>query len=212
MPESTPPAAPKPAVIEELAGISTANISDALFRMGIKDRTMRSPIKPVDPSMRVTGPACTAWAYPGGTHACDLALATAQPGEVIVLDGKGYLEAVLWGEIYSHMAVARGIAGTVIDGAVRDVDGVAELGYPLFGAGITPAAGTADELGQVNVPIQCGGVVVNPGDWIFGDLLGVVVARPDELETVLDWCHQIAEKEAKLLSEARVQIEARQHG
>jgi regulator of RNase E activity RraA len=107
------------------------------------------------------------------------------------------------------MAMARGIAGTVIDGAVRDIDGVAELGYPLFAAGITPAAGTADELGQVNVSITCAGVVVNPGDWVFGDLLGVVVVRPDELETVLDWCRQIAEKEAKMIAEAKAQIEAR---
>lgn len=205
------PDTPDPAVIEELADISTANISDALFRMGIKDRTMRAQVKPVDPSMRVSGPACTAWAYPGGTHACDLALQAAEPGQVIVLDGKGFLEAVLWGEIFSYMATARGIAGTVIDGAVRDVDGVAELGYPLFAAGITPAAGTADELGQVNVSITCAGVVINPGDWVFGDLLGVVVVRPDELETVLDWCRQIAEKEAKMIAEAKAQIEARRH-
>ena len=209
MPQSS---SPRPAAAQELAGISTANISDALFRMGIKDRTMRSQIKPVDSSMRVAGPACTAWAYPGGTHASELALEAAEAGQVIVLDGKGYLEAVLWGEIFSYMAAARGVAGTVIDGAVRDIDGVTELGYPLFAAGITPAAGTADPLGEATVPIQCGGVVVNPGDWVFGDLLGVVVARPDELEAVLDWCRQIAEKEAKMIADARAQIAARANG
>jgi 4-hydroxy-4-methyl-2-oxoglutarate aldolase len=209
MSQSDNPASPHSAVTRELADISTANISDALFRMGIKDRTMRAQIKPVDPSMHIAGPACTAWAYPGGTHASELALDAAEPGQVIVLDGKGYLEAVLWGEIFSYMATAKGVAGTVIDGAVRDIDGVAELGFPLFAAGITPAAGTADTLGEANVPIQCGGVVVNPGDWVFGDLLGVVVVRPDELENVLDWCRQIAEKEAGMIEDAKARIEAR---
>jgi len=205
------PDSPDLSVTQELAGISTANISDALFRMGHKDRTMRAQIKPVDPAMHVAGPACTAWAYPGGTHASELALEAAEPGQVIVLDGKGYLEAVLWGEIFSHMAMAKGIAGTVIDGAVRDIDGVRELGFPLFAAGITPAAGTADTLGEANVPIQCGNVVVNPGDWVFGDMLGVVVVRPTELETVLDWCRQILEKEAKMIADAKAQMEARRN-
>jgi regulator of RNase E activity RraA len=166
------------AAARELADISTANISDALFRMGHKDRTMRAQIKPVDEAMRVAGPACTAWAYPGGTNASSLALKAAEPGQVIVLDGKGYLEAVLWGEIFSYMATAKGIAGAVIDGAVRDIDGVREVGFPLFAAGITPAAG---------------------------------VVRPDELETVLDWCRQIVEKEAGMIADTKAQIEARRN-
>jgi len=194
---------------QELAGISSANISDALFRMGHKDRTMRARIKPVDESMRVAGTACTAWAYPGGTYASSLALNTAEPGQVIVLDGKGYLENILWGEIFSYLATAKGIAGAVIDGSVRDIDGVREVGFPLFAAGISPAAGTGDKLGEVNVTITCAGVVVNPGDWIFGDMLGVVVIRPHELDEVLDWCRQIVEKEAKMIADAKARIEAK---
>jgi len=200
------------AVTRELAGISSANISDALFRMGHKDRTMRARIKPVDPSMRVAGPACTAWAYPGGTHASGLALNAAEPGQVIVLDGKGYIENILWGEIFSYMATAKGIAGAVIDGAVRDIDGVREVGFPLFAAGISPGAGTGDKLGEVNLTIQCAGVVVNPGDWVFGDMLGVVVVRPHELDEVLDWCRQIVEKESKMIADAKAKIEARRNG
>ena len=191
----------------ELAGRSTATISDALFRMGHKDRTMSARIKPVDERMRLAGPACTAWAYPGGTQASSLALQAAETGQVIVLDGKGYLDAVLWGEIFSWLATAKGIAGAVIDGAVRDIQGVRELGFPLFAAGITPAAGTGDKLGEVGVTIQCGGVVVNPGDLVFGDMLGVVVVRPDETAEVLDWCRQILEKEAKMIADARARIQ-----
>jgi regulator of RNase E activity RraA len=194
---------------EELAGLSTAIISDALFRMGKKDRTMQARIKPVDESMRVAGPAFTAWAYPGGTYATGQALDAAEAGQVIVLDGKGYLDAVLWGEICSWMAMAKGIAGTVIDGAVRDIDDVRKMGYPLFAAGVTPAAGTGDTLGEVNVPIQCAGVVVNPGDWVFGDLLGVVIVHPDELNETLDWCRDVLDKEAKMLAEAKADLQAR---
>ncbi len=197
------------AAAQELARASTANISDALFRMGHKDRTMRARIKPVDASMRLAGPACTAWAYPGGTYASGLALDAAEPGQVIVIDGKGYLENILWGEIFSYLAVAKGIAGAVIDGSVRDIDGVRAAGFPLFAAGISPGAGTGDKLGEVNITIQCGGVVVNPGDWVFGDQLGVVVVRPHELDEVLDWCRQIVEKESQMIAEAKARIEAR---
>ena len=194
---------------KELAELSTAIISDALFCMGIKDRTMQGRIKPISETMKLAGPACTAWAYPGGTHATSQALETAQAGEVVVLDGKGYLDAVLWGEIFSWMAMAKGIAGAVIDGAVRDIGGVRDIGFPLFAAGVTPAAGTTDSLGQVNVPIQCAGVVVNPGDWVFGDMLGVVIVHPDELAQTLDQCHDIRDKEAKMIADAKAQLQAR---
>ncbi|MEN6345684.1 MAG: RraA family protein [Armatimonadia bacterium] len=183
--------------VAALAEMSTAILSDALFRMGHKNRTMRHQIKPIADNLRVHGPACTAHAYPGGTYASGLALDTAKPGEVIVIDAQGFLEAIMWGEIFSLTALTRGIAGTVIDGAVRDIAEVRTLGYPLFAAGIHPASGTGDKLGEVNVPIQCGGVLVRPGDLIFGDLLGVVVVQPEELLETYDTCRQVLEKEAE---------------
>lgn len=183
---------------EQMAGMSTATISDALFRMGHKDRTMRSRIKPIEPTMRLAGPAFTAQAYPGGTHACGKALDAIKAGQVLVIDGQAYLEAVLWGEIFSIMAQARGVLGTIVDGAVRDINDIIRLDYPVFAAGVTPAAGTGDKLGKVDIPIQCGGVVVNPGDWVFGDLLGVVVVPPDILVETCDWCRQVLEKEQKM--------------
>lgn len=182
----------------QMAEMSTAIISDALFRMGHKDRTMRSRIKPIDPSMRVAGPAFTAQAYPGGTHASGAAIEAMEAGQVLVIDGQAYLEAVLWGEIFSMMAKAKGALGTIVDGAVRDITDIIALGYPVFTAGVTPAAGTGDRLGKIDIPIQCGGVVVNPGDWVFGDLLGVVVVPPDMLLETYDWCHRVLEKEAEL--------------
>lgn len=193
------------AAFEEMARMSTALISDAMFRLGHKDRTMRSRIKPVHPGMRVAGPACTAQGYPGATYASSLALEAARPGEVIVIDAQGYLEAIMWGEIFSTMAMAKGVRGTIVDGAVRDIAEVIELGYPLFGAGISPAAGTSDQLGKVSLPIQCGGVVVRPGDYVFGDLLGVVVVPTEELLIVHEKCLEVAAKEAAILEKLRAQ-------
>jgi 4-hydroxy-4-methyl-2-oxoglutarate aldolase len=191
------------AALAALAEMSTATISDAMFRMGHKNRTMSHVIKPLDSAMRLHGAACTAHAYPGGTYATGLALAAVQPGEVIVIDAQRFLEAVMWGEICSLQAMAGGCAGAVIDGAVRDVDEVIALGFPLFAAGVTPAAGTGDKLGEVNLPIQCGGVVVRPGDLIFGDRLGVVVVPPEELLQVHDWCLNVLEKEEQMKADIR---------
>lgn len=195
--------------VAAMSELSTAIISDAMFRMGHKDRTMRARIKPVDPRMRLAGPACTAHAYPGATYASSLALEAARPGDVIVIDAQGVLEAIMWGEIFSLMATVKGVAGTIVDGAVRDIAEVAELGYPLFSAGVHPAAGTGDKLGKVNLPIQCGGVVVRPGDYVFGDLLGVVVVPPEELLEVYGWCQDVLEKEAEMKADLHAQLEAR---
>lgn len=197
------------AAVAAMAEMSTATISDAMFRMGHKDRTMRARIKPLDPAMRTHGPACTAQAYPGGTHASSLALEAVKPGEVIVIDAQGYLEAVMWGEILSTMAVVAGAAGTIVDGAVRDVAEVKALGYPLFAAGIHPGAGTSDPLGKVQVPITCGGVVVRPGDYVFGDQLGVVIVPPEELLEVHDWCLQVEAKEAAWLADLQAKLRAK---
>lgn len=195
--------------VEYMAHLSTAIISDALFRMGHKDRTMAARIKPIDPAMRVAGPAFTAKAYPGGTHACDEALAACEKGDVLVIDGGGYLDAVLWGEIFSHMAAVKGVLGVVIDGAVRDVDGIVELGFPVFAAGITPAAGTGDRLGEVGIPVSCGGVVVNPGDWVYGDRLGVVVVPEPKLVETRQHCEELLLKERELLAKLRNELGTR---
>ncbi|MEN6303621.1 MAG: RraA family protein [Armatimonadia bacterium] len=197
------------AAVAAMAEMSTAIISDAMFRMGHKDRTMRARIKPVDRSMKLAGPACTAHAYPGATYASGLAMQAAKPGDVIVIDAQGVLEAIMWGEIFSTEALVKGVAGTIVDGAVRDIAEIIELGYPLFAAGIHPAAGTSDKLGKVNIPIQCGGVVVRPGDYVFGDLLGVVVVPPEELLDVYAWCEDVLAKEAKIKADLHEQLKAK---
>ena len=194
------------AAAREMADMSTATISDALFRMGHKNRTMKPRIKPVDTGMRLFGPALTAHAYPGATYASSLALKNVQPGEVIVMDVGGFTNNIMWGEIFSHMAAVAGCAGAVIDGSVRDIEGVMEIDFPLFSAGISPQAGTSDQLGEIRIPIACAGVVVNPGDFVYGDRLGVVVVAPEMTEETLDWCRQIIEKETAMLTKLKAQL------
>lgn len=198
------------AAAREMAGMSTATVSDALFRMGHKNRTMKPRIKPVDPSMRLFGPALTVHAYPGGTYASSIALKAVKEGEVIVMDVGGFVNNIMWGEIFSHMAAVAGCAGAVIDGSVRDIEGVMEIGFPLFAAGTSPQAGTGDKLGEIDIPVSCGGIVVNPGDFVYGDRLGVVVVPPEMAEETLNWCRQIIEKESAMLADLKTQLAERE--
>jgi regulator of RNase E activity RraA len=160
------------------AAATTANISDILGSIGV----MHPDIKPAVPGLRALGRAFTVKAYPGSIITVHKALVEASPGDVIVVDGEGDVgSGALLGEIMALECQIKGFAGIVIDGAVRDVDGLRELGFPVFARGLTPRVGTNRRLGQTQVPISCGGVVVHPGDIILGDGNGVV-AIPQQRE------------------------------
>jgi regulator of RNase E activity RraA len=103
------------------------------------------------------------------------ALSRCPAGHVLVIDGRGERNTALWGIMTTLAARQRGVAGVVIDGAVRDSAGIREEAFPVFARAIVPSAGGAQYLGEMNIPIQCGGVPVNPGDWVCGDEDGVVV-------------------------------------
>jgi 4-hydroxy-4-methyl-2-oxoglutarate aldolase len=113
------------------------------------------------------------------------ALALVKPGDVIVVDGKGDLGAALMGEIMCQQAVALGVAGVVIDGAVRDSVAIRELGFPMFAAGLNPNGPTKSVPGRLNHPISVGGVTVRPGDLVAGDADGVTVIERDKAAAML---------------------------
>jgi len=186
---------------QRFRGVSTAQVSDALFRLGTKRGTMDAGIKPVAPGMKLWGPAFTVKTYPGATYGSDLALKNAKPGDLIVIDGEGFDRSILWGAIYSAMAKKKGIAGAVIDGAVRDIDDVQAMGFPLFARWVCPRAGVFEKQAEIQVPIVCGGVVVNPGDLVIGDLLGVVVVPAARVEEVLAKAEEIRAREDRILAE-----------
>ena len=147
---------------------------------------MHSRIRSLVPGKQLVGKALTVHVAPGDNLAIHAALAHAKPGDVLVVDGEGFTERALMGGIMMTQAKATGIAGVVIDGAMRDVQELQALGLPAFAAAVHPAGPFKDGPGSLYGPIQCGGVEVNNGDWIFGDDDGVVVMPEEKLATLME--------------------------
>lgn len=161
-------------VIAQARRFPSSILADVAGRRG----ALSGRIAPLAPEMRLAGSAITVEVRPGDNLMIHVALAIAQPGDVIVVDGKGDLSSALMGEIMCQQARALGIAGVVIDGAVRDSEAIRALGFPMYAAGINPNGPTKSVPGRVNHPVSVGGVTVHPGDLIVGDADGItVVAR-----------------------------------
>ena len=111
----------------------------------------------------------------------------APPGAVIVVDGGGALDRALWGDRMSTLALERELAGLVVDGAVRDVDGIEALGFPVFATGVTPTPPVGRERpGELGITVTCGDLTVRPGDVVYGDRDGVVVVPAELHDEILD--------------------------
>lgn len=159
----------------------TAVISDALDDMGIRDRAMREHLRPVSPDLVFAGWARTVlcmdlhYDHPDPYGKEIEALDSVLPGEVVVVGTGGSTRNAPWGELLSTAAMARGARGAVVDGLIRDVKKIVTLGFPVFAAGMKPV----DSRGRgivvdYNVPTECGGVTVQPGDLIVADFDGVL--------------------------------------
>ena len=112
------------------------------------------------------------------------ALDVAQPGDVIVVDTSGSNRNAVFGDLVANKARTLGIAGFVIDGLIRDLPGVRDTGLPVFARGVTPFGPLHRGPGELNYPVSCGGIVVNPGDVIVADECGVVVVRQEFAESI----------------------------
>ncbi len=184
--------------IKENETVGTGNVSDILGSMNVMD----PGIKPLKLGLRLVGRALTAKAYPGSIITVHKALYEAGPGDVLVVDASGdSVAGAMFGEIMSYEAQRVGLAGLVVDGAVRDVSGINELGFTVFARGKTPRVGTNRRVGEVNVPINCAGVVVNPGDIIFGDEDGVVVIPQAEEEQFIGRLKALLAREADIIKQ-----------
>ncbi len=146
------------------------------------------------------GPALTVKLSPGDLVDCLDALPLAQPNDVIVVDAGGETETSVWGGLMGGLCLQKGVKGAIIDGAGRDIDELRDLNFMLFTRSIT-ARGThtmysqrKDEL-DINVPITCGGVVVNPGDMIIADENGITTVPGNQLEEILKLDEEQAERE-----------------
>lgn len=182
-------------LIERLARLDTAAVADAQAGFGILDPAVRSVV----PGAKVAGPAYTVKCYPGSIITVHKALVEAPRGAVLVIDGEADGRAgALIGELMARECVQRGIVGAVVDGAVRDVPGLRAMGFPMFARQITPRVGVNRRLGETEVPVSVGGVIVQPGDFVFGDDDGVAIIPRSKLADVVKAIEAIDEKERKL--------------
>ncbi|QSN64413.1 RraA family protein [Caballeronia sp. M1242] len=171
-----------PELVQAAAKFQAAILADVAGRRG----TVHGRVKPLSPKMKVAGPAITVEVRQGDNLAIHAALAVAKPGDVIVVDGKGDVSCALLGEIMATQAKVSGIAGIVIDAAVRDAHELANGDYPIFSAGLNPCGPTKSVAGLVNHPISAGGTAVNPGDLVVGDADGVVVIPRADVARIVE--------------------------
>ncbi|MFP3908366.1 MAG: orotidine 5'-phosphate decarboxylase / HUMPS family protein [Archaeoglobaceae archaeon] len=180
---------------EVLNKVSTPNISDAMHRAyGMKN------VHPLIRGKKIVGKAVTVYTMQGDWAKSVEAIDVAEKGEVIVIKTAGDAEAV-WGELATYSCLNKGIEGVVIDGAVRDVDDIRKLGYPIFAKREIPNAGESKGFGEINVRIICGGLEVNPGDWIVGDDNGVMVLPKQQVYEIARRALEVRKHEERVRAE-----------
>lgn len=169
--------------LEKAQRLGAATLHEAYGRRG----ALPSGIKPVEPSMRLCGPAFTVHCPPLSNLQIHHALYHAQPGDVLVVHVSGGVEAGYWGDILNEAAMARGLGGLVIDGGVRDTAGLARMPFPVFSNGVC-IRGTGKDYGAVawlQEAVRMGETVIRPGDLVMGDRDGVVVVPATDVEAVI---------------------------
>lgn len=170
-----------PEIVHQASAFAASILADVAGRRG----TLDGRIAPVSPSMRLAGPAFTIEVRPGDNLMIHAAMALARPGDILVVDGKGDRSCALMGSIMINACKKLGLAGVVIDAAVRDTEELYELGFPVYAVGANPNGPTKNVPGRINWPISCGGVAVTPGDLVVGDADGVVIVERAKAESLL---------------------------
>ena len=189
---------PSRELVESFAGIPASNIADNMKRLACIDAKLRPMNK-----APLLGTAFTVKTRPGDNLLLHKAIDMAQPGDVIVVAGQGDTANALIGEMMTSWAQRRGIAGLIIDGAIRDAGALREMDIAVYAAGITPNGPSKDGPGEINVPVSCGGIVIKPGDILVGDEDGVVVIDPKDAPEILAKAKATAAKEAGFMEDIK---------
>lgn len=176
-----------------------ALVSDSLGRAQAMDGGMQ----PLDAGMRLLGQARTVRCAVGDNSALHAALEGVRAGEVLVVDAGGFTGSAVWGGLMTAAARRRGVAGLVVDGAIRDRAEIVVSGFPCFCRGVTPRGPHKRSGGELDAPVACGGVAVSPGDLIVADADGVAVVPLSRIESALAECRALREKEARALAVLR---------
>ena len=170
---------PSKELVELFRDIPSSNINDEMCRL----YCMHDYIHPLN-EMPLLGTAFTVKTAIGDSLFIHEALDLAKPGDVLVIDAGSGNNRSLAGEIMLTLAYKKGLAGVVVDGCLRDLDGIRKLPMAVYAKGITPQGPFKNGPGEINVPVSCGGQVVFPGDILVGDQDGIVVIRPQDAEKI----------------------------
>ncbi|MDH7506923.1 MAG: orotidine 5'-phosphate decarboxylase [Candidatus Thermoplasmatota archaeon] len=177
--------------------VSTPNISDAMHKQGAMQ-----DIKPIKPGFHMVGKALTVKTMDGDWAKPIEAIDKAEAGDVIVVDVNGGKTAI-WGELATWSAKLKGLAGVVIDGAVRDVDDIVKINFPVFCKYFSPNAGEPKGFGEIGAEIICGNQTVQTGDWIIGDDSGVVVVPQELAQEIANRALDVKEQENRIREEIK---------
>jgi len=185
-------------VVRQFRDIPVANISDSMSRLTAGGARLR----PMHGGGAMAGPAFTVKTRPGDNLMVHKALDLAEPGDVIVIDAGGDLTNAIIGEIMSTYAKARGVAGIVINGAIRDADAIRAGTFPVFAAGVTHRGPYKDGPGEINVAVAIDGMVIEPGDLVLGDGDGLLCVPFDATDAVYALASEKVKVEARELAAA----------
>jgi 4-hydroxy-4-methyl-2-oxoglutarate aldolase len=185
-----------PDLLERFVGLASSNVADAMGRFNFMDPGIQSRS-----GLPLCGHAVTVYARPADNLMIHKALAVANPGDIVVVCTCGNTTSAVFGELMCTTAVAARVGGIIVDGAIRDVDAITKLGFPAFSRTVSPGGCDKDGPGEVNVPISCGGTVVNPGDIVIGDGDGVAVVPHVHAEEVLGLVKQLMDRERRRVAE-----------
>lgn len=190
---------PAAELVERLRVIDIALVSDLMNRL----YTMQSGLHPIVPTKdgsTLAGPACTVKLYPGDNLMLHAALDYAEPGDVVVVDTAGSTTNAVLGDMVLAKGKARGVAGFIVDGLVRDVDAMSEVDLPVFARGVTPRGPLHRGPGELNHVVSCGGVSVQAGDVLLAGADGVVVVPLDSVEQMVERAEHKAASEAEYVA------------
>ncbi|MDK2916256.1 MAG: 3-hexulose-6-phosphate synthase / 6-phospho-3-hexuloisomerase [Euryarchaeota archaeon] len=189
---------PDAAIRRLFEAVSAPNVTDAMHRKGAM-----AGIVSICGRVKAVGRAVTVRTLAGDWAKPVEAIDVAAPGDILVIRNEGRTDVAPWGELATHSAKNRGIAGIVIDGAVRDVDDIREMGFPVFATATVPNAGDPKGLGEINAEIVCCGQEVRPGDWIVADESGVVVVPRERAYEVARRAMEVRKNEERIREEIR---------
>jgi regulator of RNase E activity RraA len=183
-------------LLERYRGLASSNVADAMGRFGFMDPGMQSRS-----GFALCGLAVTVQCRPADNLMVHKALQVATPGDIVVVSTCGNTTSAVFGELMCTTAAAAKLGGIVVDGAIRDVDGIARLGMPAFSRTVCPGSCDKDGPGEINVPISCGGAVVSPGDIIVGDADGIAVVPRAMAAEIVELVLQLMDREKKRIAE-----------